>query len=102
MMRTILTSLGCILIGPFTGYFVTYWLYSIGSHNDCMWRFAAFGLSLTVGAPLGAVTFAVIGFWVGYRLDTKAKLRLSHQEESGSECSKGSLLNNGLPDHLQL
>ena len=101
MMRTILTSLGCILIGPFTGYFVTYWLYSIGSHNDCMWRLAAFGLLLTVGAPLGSITFAVIGFWLGYRLDKKAKQQLAHQEESGSDSNKANLLNDGLADHHQ-
>ena len=82
MMRTILTSLGCVLIGPFTGYFVTYWLYSISTHNDCMWRLAALGLSLTVGAPLGAVTFAVIGFWLGYRLDKKVKQRQLDAEEN--------------------
>ena len=80
MMRAIFSCLGVILIGPVTGFFGTYFLYSLGTQNDCMWKLAALGLSLTIGASLGAVTFGVIGFCVGYRLDKQGKQQLSKQE----------------------
>lgn len=79
-MRTALTTLCGILVGPFAGYFVTFWMYSIRSHNDCMWRFGAWAMSLTVGAPIGLVTCGVIGFCVGCLLDKRAKRRGINQE----------------------
>jgi hypothetical protein len=81
--RTVLATLGGVLTGPFAGFFVAWWLYSlVGPHNSCMWWFEAFAWSLFGGAPVGLVTFAVIGFWVGDRLDRKAKLRLSDEGNS--------------------
>lgn len=101
MMRTVITAVGGILIGPFAGYYGMYGVISILPHHDCMWRLGAFAMSLFVGAPLGAVTFAVIGFCVGYRLDKKARLQQPHQDESISDGVKGNLLNDGLADHQQ-
>ena len=75
MMKTVLTIVGGILIGPVAGYYVTYWLSYMQHHNDCMWRFGAHFGGLLFGAPVGAVTFAGLGFWLGYRLDKKAKQR---------------------------
>ena len=77
MMKTFATLAG-ILIGPFVGYFVTYWLSYVQNHNNCMWRFGAHFGGLLMGAPIGLVTFGVIGFWVGYLLDRKAKSRPPH------------------------
>ena len=83
MMRTILAVLGAILIGPVTGYYVTYWLSYLNHRSDCMWRFGAHFGALLIGAPLGAVTFAGLGFWLGYRLDRKARPKLSDEGDEG-------------------
>ena len=82
MMKTVLACLGGILIGPFAGFYMAYGLSYLTHHGDCMWRFGAFFGSLFTGAPLGAVTFAGLGFWLGYRIDKKkAKQRQSDDEE---------------------
>ena len=75
MMKTLLTALCGILIGPVAGYYVTYWLSYLNHHGDCMWRFGAHFGALLIGAPIGAVTFALLGFWLGHRLDKKPKQR---------------------------
>lgn len=82
MVRIVPTTLGGILIGPFAGYFLTYWLYSIGPDDSCMWELGAMGLSLFVGAPVGLVTFGLTGFWFGCLLDKKAKRRLLDEGDS--------------------
>jgi hypothetical protein len=64
MMRTILTVLG-VLIGPVAAYPVFHAIY----YEGCMTEFVVWAKMLTVGAPLGAVTFAGLGFWVGCWLD---------------------------------
>ena len=84
-MKTTLTTLAGLLIGPFIGFFVTHFLFYIRSlsHPDCMWRLGALGMGVTVGAPIGLITFGVIGFWVGRLLDKQTKQRLLHQESFG-------------------
>ncbi len=85
MMRAILTTLG-FLIGPFAGFYGSYPVFHAIYYKGCMTGLAVLGMSLTVGAPLGAVTFGVIGFWVGYRFDKKSKQRqLDDQEASELE-----------------
>ena len=81
-MRAILTVLG-VLIGPVAGFFGSYPVFHAIYYKGCMTGFTVLHKSLTVGAPLGAVTFAVIGFWLGYRLDKKVKQRqLDDKEDS--------------------
>jgi MFS family permease len=79
-MRTALTTLGGVLVGPFAGYFATYWLSYMHRHNDCMWRFGAHFGGLFIGAPVGLVTFGVIGFCVGYLLDKRTNWRRISEE----------------------
>jgi MFS family permease len=79
--RTVLSTVVGVLVGPFIGYFVAWWLYSIiGSHTSEMWWFGAFALALFIGAPLGLVTFGVIGFLVGRLLDNRAKGQLLDEQ----------------------
>ena len=78
----VFATLADILIGPLVGYFLTYWLTYLNHHNDCMWRFGAHFGGLLIGAPIGLLTFGVIGFWVGYRLDKGAKARPSEEGTS--------------------
>jgi uncharacterized C2H2 Zn-finger protein len=47
-----------------------------------MWKFEALAWSLFLGVPVGLLTFGVIGFWVGNRLDKRAKSRLSDEGSS--------------------
>jgi hypothetical protein len=85
MMRTILTVLG-VLIGPVAGFFGSYPVFHAIYYKGCMSDLDVLAKMLTVGAPLGAVTFAGLGFWVGYRLDKKAKQRqLDDDEDSERE-----------------
>ena len=78
-MKIVLTAVGGMLIGPFAGYHGMYWLSSLGSHHDCWWRTGAFVGSIFFGVPIGVVTFGLIGFWVGYLLDKRAKRRRSNE-----------------------
>lgn len=87
MMKTVLTILGGILIGPVAGYYVMYWLSYLNHHGDCMWRFGAHFGGLLMGAPIGAITFGGFGFWLGYRLDKKLKQRqLENDRDSDTPC----------------
>ena len=82
MMRAILTVLG-ILIGPVAGFFGSGPVFHAIYYKGCMTGFDVLDKMLTVGAPLGAVTFAGLGFWVGYRIDKKAKQpKLEDEEDS--------------------
>jgi hypothetical protein len=74
MMRAILTTLG-VLIGPVAGFFGSGPVFHAIYYKGCMTGFTVLNKALTIGAPLGAVTFAGLGFWLGYRLDKKAKQR---------------------------
>ncbi len=85
MMRAILAVLG-VLIGPVAGFFGSYPVFHAVYYEGCMTGFDVLGKMLTVGAPLGAVTFAGLGFWVGYRIDKKAKQpKLEDEEDSELE-----------------
>jgi MFS family permease len=79
--RTVLSTVIGVLVGPFVGYLVAWWLYSmIGPHTSEMWWFGAFALALFIGAPLGLVTFGVIGFLVGRLLDNRATGQLLDEQ----------------------
>jgi hypothetical protein len=80
MMRTILTTLG-VLIGPVAGFFGSYPVFHAIYYEGCMTGFDVLAKMLTVGAPLGAVTFGGFGFWIGSRFDKKAKQR---------QCARGT------------
>ena len=80
MMRVILTTLG-VLIGPFAGFFGSYPVFHAIYYKGCMTGFDVLAKMLTVGAPLGAVTFGVLGFWLGYRLDKRVKQRQLDDKE---------------------
>jgi hypothetical protein len=71
-MKTILTVLG-VLIGPILGYFTAYCLFFVVERGSCMDKFVANAAGWVFGVPIGAVTFGIIGFWLGSRLDKKAK-----------------------------
>jgi hypothetical protein len=43
------TTLAGLMIGPVVGFYGTYWLYSLGTHHDCMWRLDACAMSACVG-----------------------------------------------------
>jgi MFS family permease len=81
-MKIVLTAVGGILIGPFAGFFGTYWLCSLNAHHDCMWRFGAFFASVLIGGPVGMLALGLTGFCVGYWLDKRAKRRRSEEEGS--------------------
>lgn len=84
-MRTILTVLG-VLIGSVVGFFGSYPVFHAIYYKGCMTELDVLAKMLTVGAPLGTVTFAGFGFWLGCRLDKKAKQRqLDNEENSGLE-----------------
>ena len=83
-MRTILTTLG-VLIGPVAGFFGSYPIFHAIYYEGCMTGLDVLVRMITVGAPLGAITFAVFGFWLGYRLDKKAKQRQLDEENSELE-----------------
>jgi hypothetical protein len=85
MTRTVLTIIAGLLTGPIVGFCVTYCLCYVIYRDNCMWELIAMGLSLFFGAPVGLVTFGVIGFRVGRRLDEKTQRRLLPEEASGSE-----------------
>ena len=85
MMKIVLTILGGILIGPLAGYYGIFWLYEVQTHHHVLARLEELQqalASLFLGVPLGAVTFAVIGFLVGYMLDKRAKRRRSDKVSS--------------------
>ena len=84
MMRAILTTLG-VLIGTVAELFGMWHVYCHGRTPIMDAGLEAFFLSLFIGAPIGAVTFGVIGFWLGYRLDKKAKQRQLDEENSELE-----------------
>ena len=65
-MKILLTALGGILIGPVVGFFGSGPVFHAIYYKGCMTGLTVLNKGLTVGAPIGAVTFAVIGFWLGY------------------------------------
>jgi uncharacterized protein YneF (UPF0154 family) len=88
MMRAILTVLG-LLIGPFAGFYGSYPVFHAIYYKGCMTGFTVLIASLMIGAPLGAVVFAVVGFWLGYRLDKRAKQRqLDDEEDLDAPCQE--------------
>ena len=84
MMRAILTVLG-VLIGPVAGFFGMYLSELAVPDGECgvVAGPLAFVRSVFIGVPVGAVTFGVIGLWLGSRLDKKAK----HQHLDGKDDS---------------
>ena len=80
MMKILLTIAGGVLVGPVVGYGVAFPIYCSNSAG-CISELAAMGMSIFVGAPIGAFTFAIIGFWVGCRLDSKAEEQKSDDEQ---------------------
>ncbi len=90
-----LTIVG-LVIGPFAGFFGKYSLFYIRSlfRADCMWRLEAAGVSLFIGAPLGLVTFGLIGRWAGKLLDewdlleSQREAAKEEAEEEGAEDEK--------------
>ena len=82
MTKIILTTIGGMVIGSVTGYYVVYWLAYLDRSGDCMWRLMAWIRGLSLGAPLGAITFGLIGFGIGYLLDKMAKQRQLDDEKA--------------------
>lgn len=69
-----LTILGA-LIGPVAGFFGMFFLQSSLPHHGCGVTGIAEAIlsSLFIGAPLGLITFALIGHWLGSLLEPKPK-----------------------------
>jgi lysylphosphatidylglycerol synthetase-like protein (DUF2156 family) len=80
--KTGLSILGA-LIGSVAGCVGMFFLYGALPHHGCgvtrMGEAAA--LSLFVGAPLGLVTFSLIGLWLGSLLEHKAKAKVAASDE---------------------
>jgi Na+/H+ antiporter NhaA len=92
MMKIGLSILGA-LIGPFVGFIVAILVCAVIPHPVPMGEttcgavrgVAAIGTaivtSLFVGAPLGLVTFCLIGLWLGSLLDRRAKANVAASDE---------------------
>jgi hypothetical protein len=84
MMKIGLSILGA-LIGPFVGFIVAFLVYGAlpyggpGCGVTGICRGA--GSALFVGAPLGLVTFCLIGLWLGSLLDHRAKANVGASDE---------------------
>ena len=89
MMKILLTIAGGVLVGPVVGYGVVFPIYCSNSAG-CMSELAAMGMSIFVGAPIGAVTFAIIGFWVGYRIDKNSRPSAISSEENANGKHSGN------------
>ena len=85
MMKIVLTTLGGCVIGSVVGLFGSARLFHAIYYEGCMTGLTVSNKSLKIGAPIGAVTFAGFGFWLGYRLDKKAKRQLPAREDSQLE-----------------
>ena len=88
MIKIGLTILGA-LIGSVAGCGGVFFLYDALPHHGCgvtrMGEAAAF--SLFVGAPLGLVTFSLIGLWLGSLLEHRAKENVAASNEEREQGS---------------
>ncbi len=71
------------LIGPIVGFFGTCFVYCALPHNSCPVGYMgeALPLSFFVGAPLGLVTFCLLGRWLGNLLEPKTKDEVAARNE---------------------
>jgi hypothetical protein len=83
------------LIGPFAGFFAMFYVYGALPHRGCgVTRMGeAIVQSLFIGAPLGLITFCLIGLWLGRLLVPRAKDNVATRDESVE--SKGSMDRRG-------
>ena len=83
-MKIALAIIGA-LIGPFAGFFGTWYVYTYGRAVGMDAGLEAFFFSLFAGAPLGLITFCLIGLWLGRLLEPVAKDNVADSDEEELE-----------------
>jgi len=88
MWKAVFAVLGAV-IGPVIGYFSAYYLVFLRMAADCYRRPFSQMAGLSLGAPIGAILFCLLGFCVGSVLDPRSRAAVSmarrHNQEERNE-----------------